>query len=126
MDFVLETLAQYGIELLVMVLTPVLLMLMNRVTKYLRDKVGLEVSKEQERKLEKLVREGISFAEEQAKKAANGKDHKLDEVTSEAKLKGAVKYIESHADEFGVEPLIKNKQSIVAEKVEALLFDSNI
>lgn len=123
MDTVLDLLAQYGIEALFSILAPILVMLLHKGVKYLENKLGLEVGKEQEKKLEKLVREGIQYAEEQSQKAAKGKETNIDEITSEKKLDAAVSYVKKNAESLGLKELVDKQREVLVEKIEAKLFD---
>jgi hypothetical protein len=123
MDAVLDALANYGVELLVSIITPILIILMNKLLRLARNKIGLEVDKEQQKKLEKLLKEGIQYAEEQARKAAKGKETNLDEITSEQKMDAAISYIKKNADSLGLKGLVEDQRDVLINKVESKLFD---
>lgn len=69
MSSITELLLSHGIELVVVIVTPVLLVLARKLILLLESKMGIDLAEKQEKFLNDLVLQGIAYAEEQARKA---------------------------------------------------------
>lgn len=113
-------LLDHGVEIVGMILMPIALMLVKRLIEYAENKLGIEINKEHERKIEKMVREAINYAEEQANKAIKETGEKPDQ---NEKLEHAIDYMVQNASEVGLHKLVEENRDVIAKKIEAKLFE---
>lgn len=109
---------KFIIPLLFLVLTPLVTALANRAIAALKEKTKLELTKQQEEALHRMLEEAIDFAEEQAHKAAK-QDDKLD---GDSKMAKALEYIETKSKVLNLDDVAEARSEELAALVEAKLF----
>jgi len=97
------------------IVVPIVLMFIKRGIDEFSKKTGLEVSKEHRAIIEDLVRKGVAYAEEQARKKIVTSGEVPD---GESKLEMAIDFVKSGAKAMGVEVNGDN----VAKLIEAQVF----
>ena len=104
------------IPVLVAVLTPIILMFVKKAIDAFEAKTNLQVADSYRWQLDELVRKGIAYAEEQARKAAKTGAT----ATGESKLADALDFIRTQAEAAGLD----TKTDDLAKLIEAKLFDN--
>lgn len=110
---------QLVIPLALLILTPVLSALANRLIATIQEKTKVELSKQQAEALDQMLYEAIHFAEEQAHKAVKGKIGALDGST---KMEQAVLYMKTKGKVLQLDDVADAKSEELASLIEAKLF----
>jgi len=110
-----QALAEHTLTILVTLLTPVLLVLVNKAIKVFESKTKIDVADRYEALIDECVRSGIAFAHEQSRKAL-----KADQppVPSDEKRIMAVELAVSKLETLGV---IEQDAEVLAQLVDAKL-----
>lgn len=104
------------IPVVLAIITPLLYLLARKLIDIFEKKTNIDVSKEHEAMLEKLIGRGIAYAEEQARKATKTDGEVPD---GDSKLEMAIDFISKNAETLGLDA----KADDLAKMVEAKLFE---
>jgi hypothetical protein len=114
---------QLVIPLALLVLTPVLTALANRAIAALQEKTKIDLSKQQEEALERMLHEAIHFAEEQAHKAIKGE---TGDLNGSSKMEKAVSYIKTKGKVLQLDDIADAKSEELAALIEAKIFHKRV
>lgn len=119
MDVVMLIVEKAVIPFLAAVLLAVLPLLLRKLVSLLEAKTKLKLSQDRKELLDKIARDAVAYAEQQALNAVTQKRGKM---KSHEKAAAAVEWALSHADELGLDDVA---EQAVVDLIEAKVGESN-
>ena len=110
-----QIIVEHVLEIVVVIATPLVLLLVQKLIKVIEDKAGITVAQVHEQMIDEWVTKGIAYGHEQGRKALKaGKDP----VTGDEKKNAAVDFIAAGLDNTG---LVTMGRDALAKLVESKL-----